>query len=212
MSREFKVGDKVRVVRRVNDYSAWYDESVNRFGDASTGREVIRVYKSGNVLVDCDGEPHLFPASHLEPVTEEQQPEPEEIDPINKEYQTRKHGYRYVHYSSNGKEPRIYIGAYIEDGIEYPIRHTRSGNRFDDDATNMFDLVEVKPRVKRTVYLNVLKDEVEDYDSVFCYESREAADYSSSTDRVLCIKLNIDLPHGYGLNGDAKEFTITEPN
>jgi hypothetical protein len=55
-------------------------------------------------------------------------------------------------------------------------------------------LIEVKPRIKRTVWLNVYPDKSGDYSQL-----RNLADALATTDRIACVKVEIDCEHGEGL-------------
>jgi hypothetical protein len=55
------------------------------------------------------------------------------------------------------------------------------------------DLVEAKPRIKKTVWLNI-------YEYCFlCCSSKEEADHYDGDDRLACIKVEIDVEEGEGL-------------
>jgi len=56
------------------------------------------------------------------------------------------------------------------------------------------NLVEVKPRIQREMWLNV-------YNGRLCtgYPSREESDRASSYDRIACVKVVIDCEEGEGL-------------
>jgi hypothetical protein len=67
------------------------------------------------------------------------------------------------------------------------------------DGTNVYgkgetDLIEVKPRIKRTVWLNVYPDKNGDYSQL-----RNLADALATTDRLACVKVEIDCEEGEGL-------------
>jgi hypothetical protein len=56
-----------------------------------------------------------------------------------------------------------------------------------------YDLVEIKPRIKRTIWLNI-------YEYCFlCCSSKEEADHYDGDDRLACIKVEIDCEEGEGL-------------
>jgi len=59
--------------------------------------------------------------------------------------------------------------------------------------TPNFDLIEVKPRHKRTVWLNVYVDEV-----TSVHRSKESADFHNLF-RIACIKVDLDFCEGDGL-------------
>jgi hypothetical protein len=66
------------------------------------------------------------------------------------------------------------------------------------DGTNVYgkgetDLIEVKPRIKRTVWLNVYENCVREWNT------RETADFYRSVNRLACVKVEIDCEEGEGL-------------
>ena len=103
----------------------------------------------------------------------------------------------------DGREVRIYA----TDGVEGEEVHgsvKRSyGWRAETWPTNGFhsvdsslDLIEVRPRHKRTVWLNVYEK------STSIWDSKEHADARAnrvSFDRIACIKVELDFAEGDGL-------------
>jgi hypothetical protein len=59
---------------------------------------------------------------------------------------------------------------------------------------NDWDIIEVRPRHKRTVWVNVY-DETTSGD----YETKEEADKNADKDRIACIKVELDFEEGEGL-------------
>jgi hypothetical protein len=57
-----------------------------------------------------------------------------------------------------------------------------------------YDLIEVKPRIQREVWLNVYEDYVG-----ACHTTKKEADESKDGFRLACVKLPIDCEHGEGL-------------
>jgi hypothetical protein len=55
------------------------------------------------------------------------------------------------------------------------------------------DLIEVKPRIKRTVWLNVYEDFVNGW------RTKESADLCVIEKRLACVKVEIDVEEGEGL-------------
>ena len=125
-----------------------------------------------------------------------------EID-INKKYRTR-----------DGREVRIYategMGLYPVHGsifISHEHRDNWSGHRFKGwslecwladgqhyQGNKEFDLIEVKPRIKRTFWVNVYPDGVVEH------ETKEHADkIARKYDRLACVKIEIDCEEGEGL-------------
>ena len=57
------------------------------------------------------------------------------------------------------------------------------------------DLIEVKPRIKREVWVNVYPDPRDD----IAHTCRELADFCHNKKRIACVKLTIDVEEGEGL-------------
>ena len=56
------------------------------------------------------------------------------------------------------------------------------------------DLIEVKPRIKQDFWLNVYLDRLP-----YRHSTKEEADKIAGSDRIACIKVEIDCEHGEGL-------------
>ena len=56
-------------------------------------------------------------------------------------------------------------------------------------------LIEVKPRIKREVWVNVY----EDYQFLTCHHDKGAANWNAKPNRIACVKLTIDCEEGEGL-------------
>lgn len=72
------------------------------------------------------------------------------------------------------------------------------------DGTNVYgkgetDLIEVKPRIKRTVWLNVYPDNDDAIAKVLGYCSKQDADSFADKYRLACVKVEIDCEEGEGL-------------
>ena len=113
-----------------------------------------------------------------------------EID-INKQYRTR-----------NGREVRIYAtdgggtcsvhGAILKNGEWESTRW----NKYGVDIYNSHygdNLVEVKPRIKKTIWVNIDK-QTDDF-----FDTKEDADEYASQHRIACVKVEIDCEEGEGL-------------
>jgi hypothetical protein len=108
----------------------------------------------------------------------------------DKQYRTR-----------DGREVRIYA---TDGGGEYPVHgsvktndgwrpRTWVSNGQVGPLENVGDLIEVKPRIKRTLWLNVYE---------ICasgYPTRYEADDVASRSRLACVKVEIDCEEGEGL-------------
>ena len=111
-----------------------------------------------------------------------------------------------VYKTRDGREVRIYA---TDGGGPQPVHGAVSGLNFWSTATwskngsyklvygqeNDWDIIEVRPRHKRTVLVNVYPD---DWD-VYTAASKEDADENSSYDRIACIKVELDFEEGEGL-------------
>ena len=115
------------------------------------------------------------------------------IDP-KKQYKTR-----------DGREVRIYA---VDGGGDKPV-HGAIANKGKWDfhcwsslgdwasqecAATPLDLIEVRPRIQREVWVNVYRDIVE------VFNTKHYADIHSTNNRIACVKLVIDCEEGHGLD------------
>lgn len=112
---------------------------------------------------------------------------------MSKKYRTR-----------DGREARIYA---IDGNAEFPVHGAilrgpdgwcstswgRAGSSMSY-GTCGDDLIEIKPRIKRTVWLNVYPGYTGD-----SFRTKESADAAHARDRIACIKVEIDCEEGEGL-------------
>ena len=109
---------------------------------------------------------------------------------INKKYRTRI-GDEVRIYAVDGNEPRPVHGAFRSqtgwvsccwqlDGIQM----------FNAGA---YDLIEVKPRIKRTLWVNLFPN------ATTVYLHKKDADIYSGSSRLACVKFEIDVEEGHGL-------------
>ena len=109
---------------------------------------------------------------------------------MDKKYRTR-----------DGREVRIYA---TDGGGMHPVHgsiKTSDGWRSftwpsDGHITydeNCGDLIEVKPRIKRTAWLNVFPV------NMAMYPDKEKADHYAGSARIACVKVEIDCEEGEGL-------------
>ena len=114
------------------------------------------------------------------------------IDP-NKTYQT-KSGREWRWYGENG-DGQIH-GAYkTSDGIWNMAVWEKDGTYLDIIRNSLMDLVEVKPRIKRTYWLNIYENPNR-YD---IHEKRKVVNDTALHDRLACVKVEIDCEIGEGL-------------
>jgi hypothetical protein len=110
---------------------------------------------------------------------------------MGKQYRTR-----------GGYEVRLYC---VDGGGHYPVHGalkcsdrwqaaswTASGHYWGDD-THADDLIEVKPRIQREVWLNVYPE------STCLHYTRKTADEAAFDLRLACVKITIDCEEGEGL-------------
>ena len=112
---------------------------------------------------------------------------------INKKYRTR-----------DGREVRIYaLDGHPSEPVHGAFQdHSCAWNSsmWNHDGKNIYgksdsDLIEVKPRIKRTVWLNVYTGGV----SIWMHSSKEEADLHAEPKRHACYKVEIDVEEGHGL-------------
>lgn len=101
----------------------------------------------------------------------------------------------------DGREVRIYA---VDGRGEWPVHgavknpdgecHTtwRPDGRWCSDDTPS-DLIEVRPRIQRKVWVNVY------HNGVNAFRTREYADEVAREDRIACVEIDIDVEEGHGL-------------
>lgn len=112
---------------------------------------------------------------------------------MGKQYRTR-----------DGLEVRIYA---VDGDKEMPVHGavlTKHGwkvnswaldGRWCPNMTDARDLVEVRPRIKREMWVNVYPNGVDD--ELWC--TKEVADQQALTSRIACVRVEIDVEEGHGL-------------
>jgi len=114
---------------------------------------------------------------------------------INKTYQTES-GLEVVLYTTEGMDKTFPIVGEIKfaDGSTVLTKWTIYG-QVNGAYTKVCCLVEVRPRIKRTVWVNVYPSQAADV----VHPSREVACREAVADRVACVKVEIDCEEGEGL-------------
>ena len=111
----------------------------------------------------------------------------------NKQYRTRD-GREVRIYATDGYPDLTVHGAVkLEDGWE--VCGWRSDGRLGGYTITDSDLIEVKPRIKREVWVNVYPNGVDDE----LWFTKALADQQSLPRRIACVKLTIDCEEGEGL-------------
>lgn len=129
----------------------------------------------------------------VEPTPEPKKDWPQ-FDPT-KQYVTRS-GKPFRYYASDGGGSHPIHGAVQEgNGVWLAATWTAQGLINSLGPTTDHDLVEVKPRIKREIWLNI-NPEVDD---VFGYITKERADDDRDKGCIACVKVIIDCEHGEGL-------------
>ena len=111
---------------------------------------------------------------------------------MDKTYRTRDgREVRIYAVDGGGKQP-IHGSVKNEDGSWKPISCCSGGTQWGERIKNDYDLIEVKPRIKRTVWLNL-------YENCHHASTKADADNSAAYDRIACVKVEIDVEEGEGL-------------
>ena len=111
---------------------------------------------------------------------------------INKKYVTRD-GREVRIYATDGRDPFPVHGA-TKEKYGWNMETWSEGGRCYAYMERDKDLLEVRPRHKRTVWLNVCEHVV-----MGCYENKWEADSCAGKDRIACIKVDLDFEEGEGL-------------
>lgn len=111
----------------------------------------------------------------------------------NKTYRTR-----------DGREVRIYAvdggggnpvhGAALESSGWHKMSWRQDGSWCVEYPNHPLDLIEVKPRIKREVWVNVYPSS-----EGIPHRSKKSADVEACEDRIACVRLTIDCAEGEGL-------------
>ena len=117
------------------------------------------------------------------------------IDP-KKTYRTRDGREVRILMTDGGDWGFPVIAAYKDaDGRWWPLHITADGRHCADKAVqSALDLIEVKPRIKREMWVNVYWHSIG-----VGMETKEVADSYARPDRIACVKLTIDCEEGEGL-------------
>lgn len=113
------------------------------------------------------------------------------IDP-KKQYRTRQ-GAEVRIYAVDGDEDMPIHGAILTKH-GWKVNSWARDGKWCPNVNDGVDLIEVKPRIERTVWVNVYPHLVGDYS-----ETKEGADKRSRADRIACVELTIDVEEGHGL-------------
>ncbi len=82
--------------------------------------------------------------------------------------------------------------------------HARTGRTGTDGVEREYDLMPpIAPRIKRTLWLNIYAGE-----AILAHTGRDSADMAAGQRRTACIRIELDLPEGYGLATDRLPILV----
>ena len=115
---------------------------------------------------------------------------------INKKYRTRD-GREVRIYATDGGGPKKPIHGAVKDKDGwYMLAWSKNGIVSNVDKN--LDLIEVRPRHRRTVWLNVYEIDEHHVGSI-SWDSKELADERKMNNRIACIKVDLNFEEGEGL-------------
>lgn len=117
------------------------------------------------------------------------------IDP-KKQYRTRD-GREVRIYAVDGKEPASVVHGAVNAGDGWVPISWHSDGRYNVQ-TGGCDLIEVRPRIQRKVWVNVYRGR-ETIGMTIHDERDEADDYVDHEPRIACVEIEIDVEEGHGL-------------
>lgn len=110
---------------------------------------------------------------------------------IKKQYRTRD-GREVRIYATDGKGPASVVHGAINYNDGW-VQHTWFADGMYHYTSSCRDLIEVKPRIQREVWVNVY------HHRHGIFFTKETADAHASEDRIACVRLTIDCEEGEGL-------------
>ena len=120
----------------------------------------------------------------------------------NKKYRTRD-GREVRIYATDGNSIWAVHGAILVEDGWWAMCWAKDGKFicggvYDGSPSSASDLVEVKPRIKRTFWVNVYPESVS-LKIMSVSWSKERADNQAMSNRIACVKVEIDCEEGDGL-------------
>ena len=112
----------------------------------------------------------------------------------NKQYRTRQ-GQEVRIYAVDGDEEMPIHGAILTKH-GWKVNSWARDGKWCPNMSDGVDLIEVKPRIKREVWVNVYPAFL---DSDMVHSTKRMADQEAAPDRIACVKLTIDCEEGEGL-------------
>ena len=115
----------------------------------------------------------------------------------SKQYRTRD-GREVRIYATDGGNHADYVhGAIKEKGGGWAPYQWYSHGGYLSGTGDPRDLIEVKPRIKREVWVNVYPEE--SGMNTRAHDCKKAANDCAGPDRIACVKITIDVEEGEGL-------------
>lgn len=114
---------------------------------------------------------------------------------ITKEYRTRS-GLKVKLWTVDARDSNFTVRGEMrgKDGEWTTVSWTANGQYFDRSSEDLWDLIEVKPRIQREYWDNVYPDYISTG-----FGSRTRADAAAGNTRIACVKVVIDCEDGEGL-------------
>jgi hypothetical protein len=113
---------------------------------------------------------------------------------INKKYRTRD-GREVRIYATDGGGPCPVHGAIKNDDVWQCTNWLSNGLNYGN-SKQFADIIEVKPRIQRTMWVNVYPNPIS---TGAAHLSKKIADQNAMSDRLACVKVEIDCEEGEGL-------------
>jgi len=114
------------------------------------------------------------------------------IDP-KKQYRTRSGDDVRIYAVDGDEEMPIHGAIFTKHG--WKVNSWARDGKWCPNMTDGVDLIEVKPRIKREVWVNVYPSQVTDV----IHRDKATADAVAQQKRIACVKLTIDCEEGEGL-------------
>jgi hypothetical protein len=121
----------------------------------------------------------------------------DKIDPT-KQYRCRDGSeWRYIGLSQDAEYP--IAGEYNDDELGWIVTSWAADGRSIVGEEDAQDLIEVRPRIQRKVWINVYKDDETRPNFAAGFTSRELADEYARASRSECLEITLDYEEGQGL-------------
>ena len=113
----------------------------------------------------------------------------------DKQYRTRDGREVRIYATDGGGDYPVHGAMLGHDGWQHFMWRVNGKSYFDDFDDKPTDIAECKPRIKRTVWLNVYDNEVIHGG----WRTKEEAQGYHEKNRIACLKLDLDFEEGEGL-------------